>query len=82
MIAAEWARVLRNDGVKVFNISPGFLDTGLGDDRASAERREKRALGAIDASVGGEFCANVVEGKLDEQSWPSKALRKNTVQPW
>ena len=27
MIAAEWARVMRNDGVKVFNVSPGFLDT-------------------------------------------------------
>ena len=25
----EWTKVLKNDGVKVFAISPGFLATGL-----------------------------------------------------
>jgi NAD(P)-dependent dehydrogenase (short-subunit alcohol dehydrogenase family) len=25
----EWAKTLKNDGVKVFAISPGFLATGL-----------------------------------------------------
>jgi NAD(P)-dependent dehydrogenase (short-subunit alcohol dehydrogenase family) len=29
MMVRDWVRVLRNDGVKVFNISPGFLATGL-----------------------------------------------------
>ncbi|CBX99426.1 hypothetical protein LEMA_P086650.1 [Plenodomus lingam JN3] len=82
MVAAEWARVLRNDGVKVFDISPGFLNTGLGDDRNSAERRDKGALGAINPAIGGEYCADVVEGKLDEQVWPIKALRRTMVQPW
>jgi NAD(P)-dependent dehydrogenase (short-subunit alcohol dehydrogenase family) len=82
MVATEWARVLRNDGVKVFNISPGFLNTGLGDDRGTNERREKAAMGAIDPAIGGQFCADVVEGKIDEQAWPPKVLRKTMVQPW
>jgi NAD(P)-dependent dehydrogenase (short-subunit alcohol dehydrogenase family) len=30
MLVTQWARILKNDGVKVFNISPGFLATGLG----------------------------------------------------
>lgn len=25
----DWVRVLKNDGVKVFMVSPGFLATGL-----------------------------------------------------
>lgn len=29
MMMREWARVLRNDGVKVWCVSPGFLATGL-----------------------------------------------------
>lgn len=31
MMVRDWVRVLKNDGVKVFNISPGFLATGLND---------------------------------------------------
>ena len=30
MLMREWAKILRNDGVKVWCISPGFLATGLG----------------------------------------------------
>ena len=30
MLMREWDRILRNDPVKVFSISPGFLATGLG----------------------------------------------------
>jgi NAD(P)-dependent dehydrogenase (short-subunit alcohol dehydrogenase family) len=29
MLMREWAKILKNDGVKVFAISPGFLATGL-----------------------------------------------------
>lgn len=29
MLMREWAKMLKNDGVKVFAISPGFLATGL-----------------------------------------------------
>ena len=30
MLMREWYRLLKNDGVKVWAISPGFLATGLG----------------------------------------------------
>lgn len=30
MMVREYCRILKNDGVKIFNISPGFLATGLG----------------------------------------------------
>jgi NAD(P)-dependent dehydrogenase (short-subunit alcohol dehydrogenase family) len=30
MLVREWHRILLNDGVKVFAVSPGFLATGLG----------------------------------------------------
>jgi hypothetical protein len=36
----------------------------------------------MDPAIGGEYCADVVEGKLDEQAWPLKTLRKGMVQPW
>ena len=82
MVATEWARILRNDGVRVFAISPGFLNTGLGIDRISGQGVDKEALGAIDPSVGGEYCADVIEGRRDEDAWPIKALRRTMVQPW
>ncbi|KAI1074640.1 NAD(P)-binding protein [Whalleya microplaca] len=82
MMATEWSRLMRNDGVRVFNISPGFLNTGLGDDRATGEWRDKSSMGAIDPAIGAGFCADVVEGKRDEQAWPIKVLRKDMVQPW
>lgn len=31
MLMREWTRILKEDGVKVWGISPGFLATGLGD---------------------------------------------------
>ena len=29
MVMTQWSRVLKNDGIKVFSVSPGFLATGL-----------------------------------------------------
>ncbi|RAH44771.1 putative short chain dehydrogenase [Aspergillus brunneoviolaceus CBS 621.78] len=82
MLATEWGRVLRNDKVAVFNISPGFLNTGLGDDRMTGESRDKSVMGAIDPLIGATFCADVIAGQRDEQSWPVKVLRKDAIQPW
>jgi len=82
MLAAEWSRVLRNDGVKVFNISPGFLNTRLADDREEGKHLDKSKMGALDPAVGGEWCADVVGGKRDEEAWPIRTLRKHMVQPW
>lgn len=83
MVAIEWARMLRNDGVRVFNVSPGFLNTGLSNDRATGEVLDKAALGAQDPSLGGQFCADVVGGKKDEFAWPARVLhRGDFTQPW
>ena len=72
----EWSRELRNDGVKVFAISPGFLATGLngvGEDKL-------KALGALDPSIGGNFIKDVVEGKRDGDA--GLVIRADSVQPW
>ncbi|EQL03269.1 hypothetical protein G6O67_005473 [Ophiocordyceps sinensis] len=71
----EWHRVLKNDGVKVWCISPGYLATGLG---GSQEKNKKQ--GACDAALGGEFVKNVLEGKRDGHV--GKVILRDGVQPW
>jgi NAD(P)-dependent dehydrogenase (short-subunit alcohol dehydrogenase family) len=82
MMVADWARVLHHDGVKVFNISPGYLATGLGDHREHGEVFDKK--GALDPAVGGGFVAEVVAGKRDnaEGVWPIRVLRRDMIQPY
>jgi NAD(P)-dependent dehydrogenase (short-subunit alcohol dehydrogenase family) len=75
MMMREWARLLREDGVKVCCISPGYLATGLGGDQ---EENKKR--GAGDPSVGGNFVKDVVEGKRDQDM--GKVIRNGSIQPW
>ena len=76
MMMREWCRILRNDGFKVWAVSPGFLATGLGG--VGAETLKK--FGAKDPSEGGEFLRDVIEGKHDHKQ--GKAIRANMVQPW
>lgn len=71
----EWFRFLKNDGVKVWCISPGFLATGLG---GSAEAT--KALGAGDPALGGNFIKDVVEGKRDADV--GKIIQRDIIQPW
>ncbi|UNI22110.1 Salicylate 1-monooxygenase [Purpureocillium takamizusanense] len=82
ILAVEWARLLRNDGVKVFNVSPGFLNTGLGDDRATGKWRDKSSWGALDPAIGAAFCVDVIDGLRDDQVWPIRVLRRDVVQQW
>lgn len=82
MLATEWARVLKDDNVKVFDISPGFLDTGLGKDRVTGDAPPLGKMGAASPQVGGEFLADVVEGKRDGEAWPVRVLRRDVEQPW
>jgi NAD(P)-dependent dehydrogenase (short-subunit alcohol dehydrogenase family) len=78
MMMREWVRLLRNDGdkVKVFCVSPGFLATNWNG--MTPEQMKK--IGALDASVGGEFIRDVVEGKRDEDA--GKIIRKHDAQPF
>ena len=76
MMMRQWERILRNDGVKVFSISPGFLATNLG----GADSEDLKKMGAISPAVGGKFIKDVVEGRRDHDA--GKAIRANMVQPW
>ncbi|KAL8284048.1 hypothetical protein RQP46_005161 [Phenoliferia psychrophenolica] len=51
MMFVEWGRILQNDNVKMWAISPGFLATGL----AGVGRERLLSMGAKEPSVGGEF---------------------------
>jgi len=75
MMAREWTRILKEDGVKVFIISPGFLATGLG---GNAERNKR--MGGLDPSLGGNFIRDVVEGARDQDA--GKTIRQDKIQPW
>jgi len=52
---------LRADGVKVWGVGPGMLETDLGGLRGKA-----REMGAKHASIGGQLLRSVVEGERDE----------------
>jgi len=75
MIMREWERILRNDGVKVWAINPGFLVTGLGGD---ADVMKK--MGAGEARTGGELVASVVEGERDEDR--GKMVQEDGILDW
>lgn len=61
MVMLEWARMLRDDGVKVWAVAPGFFATDIGEGDPGAMRK----MGAGDPAVGGEALVDVVEGRRD-----------------
>ncbi len=75
MMMREWTRILREDGVKVWCISPGFLATGLGGSQEKPTR-----LGAVAPVLGANFVRDVVEGFRDQDV--GKVVRRNGIQPW
>lgn len=76
MLMREWTRILKNDKVKVWAISPGFLATNLG----GVPKETLLKMGALEPHVGGEFIRDVVQGKRDEDV--GKVVRSNMIQPW
>ncbi|KAK9243113.1 hypothetical protein V1506DRAFT_545386 [Lipomyces tetrasporus] len=75
MMMREWTRILREDGVKVWCISPGFLATGLGGNQDM-----NKQMGGLDPSIGANFVRDVVEGARDQDT--GKVVRQDGVQPW
>lgn len=75
MMMRDWVRTLKEDGVKIWAISPGYLATGLG----GSQERNKKA-GAGDPALGGTFIRDVVEGARDADV--GKVVRRGGVQPW
>lgn len=75
MMMLSWHWVLKEDGVKVWSVSPGFLATGLGGQRASMARR-----GAGPASAGGELITTFIEGGKDADV--GKVVGGSGIQPF
>lgn len=75
MMMLEWARLLKEDGVKTWCVSPGQLATGLGP---GAEMNKK--MGAQDPAIGGAVIKGVVEGERDADV--GKVVKKDGVQSW
>ena len=67
--------MLKEDGVKVWCISPGFLATGLGKGS-----EVNKSLGAGDPAVAGRFVRSVLEGQRDDDV--GRILLRSGVQPW
>ncbi|KIW18526.1 hypothetical protein PV08_02814 [Exophiala spinifera] len=75
MMMREWSRILKEDGVKVFAISPGLLVTGLGGNPELIKK-----MGGLDPAIGANVVRDVVEGKRDQDA--GKVLRRDSIQPW
>lgn len=60
MLMLDWNHKLQADGVKVWAVGPGFLETDLGGMREMAKK-----MGTGHASIGGKFITSVVEGERD-----------------
>lgn len=75
MMMAEWDRILKNDGVKMWGVSPGYLATGLG-----VGQEKNKEMGAIPPSEGAAVVLDVVEGGKDADV--GKVVLKDKVQPW
>ena len=71
----DWVRLLKEDGVKAWCVSPGFLATGLGGNQEA-----NKQMGAIDPTVGANFVRSVVESDRDQDI--GKVIRKDDTQPW
>ncbi|KAJ2969037.1 hypothetical protein NUW58_g10085 [Xylaria curta] len=61
MLMLDWNHKLKEDGVKIFSVSPGFCATGLGNLGADA----MKAMGAEHPSEGGRRLLSVAEGNRD-----------------
>jgi NAD(P)-dependent dehydrogenase (short-subunit alcohol dehydrogenase family) len=75
MMMLECARLLKNDGVKVWCVSPGYLATGLG-----VGQEQNQAAGGIDPAIGAELVQSVIEGRRDGDV--GKVVNADGVQPW
>ena len=60
MLMLDWNHKLKEDGVKVWGVGPGFLATNLGNIPEKAKE-----MGAKHPSLGGKMLKSVVEGEWD-----------------
>ncbi|KAL4787145.1 hypothetical protein BJX76DRAFT_319567 [Aspergillus varians] len=75
MLMREWARILENDGVKVWAVSPGALATNL-----AGTPEVMKQMGAGDPVVAGPLFRDVLEGRRDGEV--GKVVSRDGVQSW
>ena len=75
MMMREWYRLLKEDGVKVWAVSPGFLATGLG-----GNEQANKGAGAGDPAPAGDFVRSVLEGGRDGDV--GLVVMRDRVQAW
>ncbi|RYP07735.1 hypothetical protein DL764_002354 [Monosporascus ibericus] len=76
MLMLDWNHKLKADGVKVWAVGPGMLDTGLGN--VSPEVKARMGLGH--ASIGGRILRSVAEGERDKDV--GKFIGHDGEMPW
>ncbi|KAI0100873.1 NAD(P)-binding protein [Nemania sp. FL0031] len=76
MLMLDWNHKLKEDGIKVFSVSPGFCVTGLGNVGDDV----LKAMGAEHPSEGGRRLIAVAEGSRDADA--GKILDKVGFLPW
>jgi NAD(P)-dependent dehydrogenase (short-subunit alcohol dehydrogenase family) len=76
MLMLDWNHKLKEDGIKVFSVSPGICNTGLG----GIGEDLWKALGAVHPSEGGQRLVTVAEGKRDADA--GKIVEKVGLLPW
>ena len=75
MLMLDWNHKLKEDGVKVWGVGPGFLATNLGGVPEKAKE-----MGAGHPSIGGKLIRTVVEGERDADV--GKLVNKDGISPW
>lgn len=75
MLMLDWNHKLKEDGVKVWCVGPGVLETNLGNMRELAKK-----MGAKHPSIGGKLIKSVVEGERDDSV--GKIVVQAGVMPW
>ncbi|KAK6705500.1 hypothetical protein SNK03_009353 [Fusarium graminearum] len=75
MVMLSWYQLLKDDGVRVWSVSPGFLATGLGGNPELL-----KSAGAGDPATGGELVLKVIEGEKEEDV--GKVVCQHGVQEW
>lgn len=61
MLMLDWNHKLKQDGVKVWSVGPGFLITNLG-----GLSEKVKEMGGGHASIGGNLLKSVLEGERDQ----------------
>ncbi len=75
MLMLDWSFKLREDGVMVWGVGPGFLTTDLGGIRELAIK-----MGTGHPSAGGRMLRSVVEGERDADV--GKLINKDGIAPF